>query len=156
MTRVRVEVPQVLKLIEAAVKERGEGWVYPDTGQCRYLYDPEEYLNDDGYDDGLTTEEAAMVAYFGEDEVKPACLVGLVLHTLDPRFDGPMMVQNENSIEGWMTDETHEEEFGSLTYEFPRESIVVLQAAQSAQDSGKPWGEAFQRAVGAAERMGFH
>jgi hypothetical protein len=156
MTRVLIDVPKALELIEAAVKERGEDWVYPDTGQCRYIYNPEDYdqhFGDEEYE--LSQDELAMVAYFGEEQA-PACLVGLVMHTLDERFDQVMLIQNDNSVDGWMGDGPYVQTFESVEYEFSHDTIRLLAAAQSAQDSGNPWGEALSRAHSAAERFGYH
>lgn len=146
MSTIQIDVNKALGMIHGAVVERGEGWQYPDTGQCRYVYHPEDF---DRYEENeLSAEEAAMVAYFG-DETKPACLVGLALITLDEGFMPWLNDHNEDSVEGIMgSRETgFDVEVAGTVYHFTDEARSVLQAAQSAQDRGLSWGEAERLAL---------
>jgi hypothetical protein len=153
MTTIRINTEKALEMIHGAVVERGEGWQYPDTGQCRYVYHPEDFDRWADDEDGLTAEEEAMVAYFG-DEKKPACLIGLALTTLNEEFLPWLDQNNENSVDGIMG--TREAGFSVViagtTYEFTDNARSVLQVAQSAQDRGLTWGEAERLAVKRAER----
>ena len=136
-----VDAPEVLALMEKAVAERGEDWVYPAQGDCRYQYDPYDY-DDETW---AGPEEKAMVAYFG-DVKAPACLVGKVLFDLNPEFLEQIVRNGDNgeSVEalhlesGWV--------IGDETFLFTADAIHALQVGQSAQDTGVPWGESVDRA----------
>lgn len=156
-----IDGSKALELIDAAVEERGENWVYPDTGQCRYFYDPRDYPLDDYDEDNepITKEEQAMVDFFGTDAVKPACLVGCAVHALDERLDSYLMANNDQSVDGFMSPLDDNGNFqiaveGGVEFVFTHEAHVIFQAGQSAQDSGLIWGEARLRARAAAERLG--
>jgi hypothetical protein len=143
MNTVRIDSNDALDLIHAAVMERGEAWVYPDTGQCRYVYHPEDFERWADDENGLTAEEEAMVAYFGH-ETKPACLVGLALTLLDEGFLPWLDENNENSVDGIMGSREggYTVTIGGTSYHFTADGIRTFQTAQSAQDVGKAWGEA--------------
>ena len=144
MTTKRIDWSDALTLIEKAVEERGTEWVYPDTGECRYMYDPYNYEAE--FDDSLENP-TKLVEAFGEVK-QPACLVGLALFSFDPRFEGPLWANNDNSVDGWMgidadyTVRLDDDDEVVVT----QEAIKVLQAAQSAQDTGSSWGIALERA----------
>ena len=143
-----IEPDDVVTLIHEAVQARGEDWVYPDTSQCRYVYFREDYAPE-GYD--VTKDGQKMLEYFGDDDGQPACLVGYVLNALNPKFidvivnDG----KNEDSVEGWMqeSETPFSVQIGETEYVFPPAVTYLLQAAQSAQDSGQTWGSAETRVI---------
>lgn len=147
MTRV-VHAAEVLALMEKAVEERGAGWVYPAQGDCKYVYDPDDYDLD--YEEEMGSEARAMVAYFGDSKA-PACLVGKVLFDLNPRFLDEIERTGNNGEalaelhleHGWIID--------GEPYEFTGRAIAALSAGQGVQDSGLPWGDALAKARERAE-----
>jgi hypothetical protein len=146
MSTITIDTNKALEMIHGAVVERGEGWQYPDTGQCRYVYHPEDF---DRWEEGdLTAEEQAMVAYFG-DEKKPACLVGLALITMNEAFLPWLDVHNEDSVDGIMgtSEAGFDVDIEGTTYHFTDDARHLLQVAQSAQDRGLTWGEAERLAL---------
>lgn len=148
MTTKKIHAKDVLPLLAKAVEERGADWVYPDTGDCRYAYDPDEYELDYAIENeyqGVVN----MVTYFG-DTFGPACMVGYVFNALDPEFLTSITAKYENgqSVEGlclqrgWRVSETD--------YVFTPKAVSVLVAAQSTQDMGGCWGDALKNAENAA------
>jgi hypothetical protein len=147
MTTIKIGKKKALEMIHGAVVERGEDWVYPDTGQCRYVYHPEDF--DRWEDNELTAEEQQMVAYFGTEGKKPACLVGLALITMNEAFLPWLDLHNEDSVDGIMgSDEGgFSVTIEGVNYHFTANARRILQAAQSSQDVGRTWGEAEERAL---------
>jgi hypothetical protein len=139
-----IRAKDVLPLLDKAVEERGAEWVYPDSGDCKYAFIPEdydlEYARDSGYDSVVK-----MVEFFG-DTFGPACLVGYVFNELDPGFlsalcerhDNGETVEHLNLVDGFTV--------GDTTYAFTQKAVAVLSAGQAVQDVGGTWGTANERA----------
>jgi hypothetical protein len=139
-----IDWTDALTLIEQAVETRGAEWVYPDTGECRYMYGPEDYEDSDGY---LHEPSPQLVQAFGEEK-QPACLVGFIFYTLDPRIEQEMWDNNDNSITGWMGDVSDYTIRLGMDEDIivTHKAILTLQSAQSAQDTGSTWGRALEQA----------
>lgn len=157
---VRIDARRALEVIDKAVEERGEDWVYPDTSRCRYFYDPEDYqfMEDEDDDDPGLEDARAMVAFFG-DEVKPACLVGCAVHLIDENLDTLLIHSNASAVDSVLNvddSDTFTTVIGDTEYVFEAGAVTVLMAGQSAQDCGMTWGESRMRAYAAAERLGIH
>jgi hypothetical protein len=123
------------ELLEKAVAERGDAYVYPDIGNCVYLYRPEDNFNPHYNDDDERIENTISQA-FG-DQTQPACAVGLAISYLDQRLLA--LIADTGNTEAFnplgftlndMTD-----------YHFTELAINVACAMQTTQDAGHPWGE---------------
>lgn len=154
-TPIKIDATEALRLIDKAVDERGKDWTYPATGECRYFYDPEDYQRHE-YDDDeeMPMGYKKMVAYFGDDGIKPACLVGYAIHDLDERLDPLFIDRNSDAIDDilYPNGENGEATIGAedARYTFTAAARKVFSAAQEAQDSGLTWGTARDRAYDAA------
>jgi hypothetical protein len=123
---------EMLSLLEMAVAERGDSYVYPDLGHCEYVYDPSDYEYQD--------EEAdPIVAAFG-DQVQPACAVGLALSYKDQILLDYIVDAGLNG------DSIHEvsdvlNSIPALGVQFTVKAQRMAGAMQYAQDRGATWGE---------------
>lgn len=82
--------------------------------------------------------------YGAEDGNTPGCLIGHLIHKLDPAVD-------LNSLDGYGAGGAMREA-GFRLVPYAKES-VFLNTAQRTQDSGKSWGEALAAGKEAAERV---
>jgi hypothetical protein len=126
---------QMLQAMEKAVAERGDGWTYPDTGNCVYFYEP-EYYDHTPDEEGMISP---MVVEFG-NEAQPACLVGLALSYID-RSILVDISESGNNGEGISVLATEQSRVS-----MDRMAVTISAIAQSAQDGGAPWGDALIKA----------
>lgn len=110
----------VITALDAAVAERGADYVYPRDR------------------DGWTTFTGACVYQLADG--KPACIVGEVLHRLDPELVPPPECVNDAMT---FIEEAIPEAFeaGDL-----RNIATLLRVAQAHQDSGESWGRSAEEA----------
>lgn len=111
------DVPEVLAALEAAVAERGEG----------YVYDPPRY---DNMPRCLYTHKAA------DGTLTPGCLVGQVYFALT----GDLVPFTDEDQDGPVGYNRHTRPV------FTGPARVVLAAAQKCQDGGGTWGQALANA----------
>lgn len=115
--RIVIDADEAERLLKAAVKERGEGYVYQPTmdsgGSCLYVHQDER----------------------GNDV--PGCLIGLALNKAGLPLD-TLKAHN------WVSIRTLSK---SLPIEITSQALDVLTMAQMRQDQRRPWGEAVSRAL---------
>jgi hypothetical protein len=134
MTRV-IGGEEMLTLLQQAVSERGDGWVYPDTNTCKYYYDPNDVLD---------VTNVALKAEFGY-VAQPSCAVGLALsyitemdiikYILDTKNNGAQCVHLLRDIN---------DQRGEI--EFTNAAIAVAESMQISQDEGICWGDSLIKA----------
>lgn len=116
-----VTMADAIEMLEQAVQERGEDYVYPDEWKYQGLLC--QYVIGDG---------------------TPGCIVGTALINngvisetqADDLRNSPNNHSGIVSMLGWL----------GIKDRFDFRAINVLGEAQSAQDNGKTWGEALERA----------
>jgi hypothetical protein len=133
---------EMLDLLEKAVAERGDSYVYPDTNSCMYLYDPEAIPVEDRVDDDGKPDQ--MFEAFG-DQVQPACAVGLALSYKDWALLNWISDRGLNTDSFWEV-AARANDRPQLGVRFTQLAADVADAMQGAQDSGLPWGEALIKA----------
>lgn len=112
-------------LLERAVAERGEDFIYPDQSDA----DSPWRLH----------AEAGVCRYARADTGEPACIVGLVLS-----YIGLFDVAKANEGKGIY-------QFG-VELPITAGGLRMLQRAQGTQDSGASWGVALKRALVPSDR----
>lgn len=135
MKTKKITSKKMLALLEQAVETRGVNYVYPKNNgaRCVYVRNTKKQIN-------APTDE------FIQEDGDPACLIGLVLHLLDP--DLLKNMTNDASINMSARDmlgggeDQKRRRYGSqgVQYAFSSKAIRMAQAAQTAQDSLETWG----------------
>jgi hypothetical protein len=124
----------VLDLLEAAVEERGEDYVYQQNLPNHYL---------------------GGCLYLVED--KPGCIVGVVFDKLGVSHEAIGLMDQGTSYSGGgfsVTAEAVQEILGQDGFEFEdHEAIEILRTAQHVQDAGDTWGNALKDAHRTADRI---
>jgi hypothetical protein len=117
MAKAKYRKGQVLRELAHQVEIRGLDYVYQKHNDPNYKYG-----------DGCL--------YWYNDQ--PDCLIGRVLHALDPQtFDGEFFQGKEGvGISG----------FGEH-YGFSINAVLLLTTAQTLQDNGKPYGEVLLKTI---------
>lgn len=103
---------EVNAALRAALDEKGEDYVYDSSNGCRY-----------------------------EKEGGPSCLVGYVIHKLDPdAFQRVVEFENDHLMN--KGDNSFSNVASSLRLPFDYDQRRALEMVQSAQDRGASWGRA--------------
>lgn len=121
-----IDREEALTLMEKAVIERGENWVYPKavlSGTCAYFMP--------------SWASAETVEASGLRQDSPACLVGLALSYvgLTKEIIGN---HNESGVDGVMVavDDTDD-----IDWTLSEDAKIVFEAAQHLQDNEATWGD---------------
>lgn len=128
-TPALIGVEEALALLERAVAEKGEDYVYPDHGRA---------------DTDYRTSHGSCV-YQTRHTKQPACIVGHVLDYAGRLGDVVEAGLNQNGV-------TRLTVAGFGLKVFTHRAGQVLGKAQSSQDNGGSWGEALAAARAAATR----
>lgn len=112
MTYTNVQINAALK---KALEDRGEGYVYPES------------------------EKVSGVCMYATADGAPSCIVGYVLNELDPEKFAEVAKWERKKVTG---DTTVDDAWRELGLDLYRDQVEALEAAQIAQDNGKPWGQA--------------
>jgi len=134
MTRV-IDGQEMLDLLQQAVAERGDSYVYPVSAErhfegCVYWFDPnDEFSSEEVY---LLLDEA----YNHQEQA--ACAVGLALEKLDHRLIEEILLEGMNTS----TADAVLQCLSGEDYVFTEDARRVARVFQFHQDVGIPWGEA--------------
>lgn len=158
---ITIDETKALELIDAAVTERGEGFIYqnefPDDGTCQYAL----YPRTDDHEPDLSADPV------------PGCLIGLGLALavgLTPGqlveldgcfmdvagFSGPSGYRVTQELANYINqdvDPDGEDSLAAFDVEVTEGAARILQAAQDAQDDRGTWGTARDRARVVAELL---
>lgn len=126
---IQLTLDKVKGLLEQAIAERGEGFVYEtpydDRGTCFYVHNWDRY--------GDPTEPT------------PGCIVGYALHQAGVALD--VMLQSNDDRAFRLLGHLAASELVTCTPDAER----LLIYTQDKQDMGKPWGRAYREALGLIE-----
>lgn len=147
-TRV-IDHNEFARLLQQAVDERGEDFVYPkEFGICMYSYPPrvEQYMGD-----FADHQFPAHDREFGrnEDAPVPACIVGYVASIIGGEVWETTINMRDNFaapafIRTWLDGRTDRD---GNTVKFTEKAINIAAAAQHGQDAGDTWGHAVADAL---------
>lgn len=123
---------EFMAAMEAAVEDRGADWVYPRASEAAAM-------NGNAEDDW---HFAYGECKYSLPDGSPACIIGEVLFRLDPTMlPGPDVLDSASGVLEWERFEDFER------------VAKAADAAQLAQDSGAPWGEALAQAKWSGARL---
>ena len=132
---MRIDYEDAVLLLKEIVADRGEDWVYPNSGVC-----PE--CNEDGLGE-CEWHYANGCRYFTASG-QPACIVGeFISRTLSPHAYNRDLLEARNAGDILM----------DLPYEIDERTEHLLVTAQGEQDTNASWGDALATAIHAANRF---
>lgn len=155
---VKITKKRAITLMERAVVERGEDWVFPtDVAPMGCFY----VLTDETWNDCLSNlavdeDENDLPRHLnGIQSGSPACLVGLALSFEDfieviPVHDKIMRTLSRFNYDSVSHVAKHLEEEGII---LTPKAVEVFEAAQQAQDAGDRWGLALEAAKSRAKHL---
>lgn len=127
---------QAVEILDKAVKERGEDWVFPHFDKC-------DVCQSDDWEDyePCSWHYSGGCRYFSYDG-SPACLVGYVIReTVDTTHLNLQDIEAHHALDALQI----LEDWGVL--EVDDRTAEMLYKAQGLQDNGIAWGEAVSDAI---------
>lgn len=127
---------EAVLILDKAVKERGEDWVFPEYNDCPTcrVADWEDY-------EPCPWHYSGGCRYFSDDG-EPACLVGYVIHeAIDHSQLNMMDIEAQQALDALKILNN----WGVLSVD--ERTAELLYKAQQLQDSGVSWGQAVSQAM---------
>ena len=123
---INLDFDTALELVNRAIEERGEGYVYEPVKDAGCLYVHREPVWD-----------AALGDFGDNDKLTPGCLIGTALHLAGVPLR-MLATYEEMGADSVVASLVEQGEIGSAT----EEARSFLDNAQAYQDRGKSWGVA--------------
>lgn len=122
----RIDTAEALALLERAVAEKGEDYIYPQLAKVagKFIYGPDDYHSDNG-----------VCVYQTRYTRQPACIVGHALH-----YRGLL----QNVVDAGRNEGCGPHILADKLGLFTGDAADFLSEVQGAQDGGKTWGAALR------------